>query len=99
MKNRILNWLGIPYLLQELALALSREAHEMLGADRITRKTAIEEMIAQREAALRAEFEARSAMVLEAAITAALKIARIVESEGQQNLKEYVDEQFKVIIH
>ena len=59
----------------------------------------IDRMMTERETMLRAEFEARSALVLEAAITAALKIARIVESEGQERLKEYMDEQFKVIVH
>lgn len=83
IKAFILRWLGIEQLLSAERAAFT----ESLTRQRDDFDGALSAVTAQ----LKADFESRSALVLEAAITASEKISRMVSMQGDSNLKEYVD--------
>jgi hypothetical protein len=89
-KQFILRWLGIDKALDEQQAACEKSL-AMQREQFITALTAQRDTYTAGLSALRAELESRSAVVLEASITASEKIARMVASQGDNNLKEYVD--------
>lgn len=61
-------------------------------------ETLIQAAVDQRTQELRKEFEVRSSVLLEAAITASGKVAGMVSAKGDENLKSYVDGCFEAFI-
>ena len=90
LKQRILRWFGIDELFrkqaEDFAARLAKQTEDFEFAIELQEGRYRAELAAQK-----AEFESRSGVLLEASITASEKIARMVASQGDKNLKEYVD--------
>lgn len=85
MKEFLLHWLGIDALLAEQQAAFDAALATQ------------QEEFNRALASIRADLESRSGVVLEASIDAADKISRIVSSQGDSNLKEYIDSCFTTV--
>jgi hypothetical protein len=93
LKQWILRWLGVPSLSEEVA-NLRHQVNELessLGAQQEALTISLATHRELIKAELKEEFDSRVGCVLEASINASEKIARMVSSQGDTNLKEYID--------
>lgn len=102
LKERILKWLGIGDLLEQQATlhAEALQAHAEQHAESL--RVALLALFEKQQAALvdalqaartdmREEYVQRLGLMMDASITASERIAKMVASQGDSNLKEYID--------
>ena|SRR5579859_6273668 len=95
IKQHILRWLGFPALIEAHTEEFSVRLNSQRQGFQKQFKLELEQALAEQRTALKAElkheFDTRIGCVLEASITASEKIARMVASQGDSNLKDYID--------
>jgi hypothetical protein len=90
IKERILHWLDTP-----TRGAVCNDIEIQIVMERRAITEGFDKKLAEIEARHKADIESRAGLVLEAAMSAADKIARAVAQRGDSNLKEYVDAQLE----
>jgi hypothetical protein len=110
LKTRILTWLGIYDMLEDErsahAFALQKQTEQQaenlkvaLSALFEKQQAALVEALQSTRTDMKGEYEIRLGHIMEASIMASERIAKMVASQGDANLKEYVDGCLQVFVN